>query len=1101
MTKRLGLLLGVVLTAPAPPLVAQFETASVLGRVRDTSGAVVPAAVVTLSNTKTSGTAATKTDNNGNYEFFNVRIGEYTVKASAAGFATAGADPFQVVVSARQRVDLTMQLSQNTETVTVTAAVSSVESDTSDRGQVVGAAEIENIPLNGRNYADLALLAPGVNASALGDIRDGVYRESSFNVNGLRSSFNNFSMDGVDNNAYGTSNQGYSNQVTQASPDALQQFKVTTNNYSAEYGRAGGAVINASLKSGTNRVHGSVFEFLRNTDLNAVGFFKPLGDVKPVLIQNQFGGVLGGPIVKNKTFFFASYEGFRRISRTLTRATLPTLEQRQGILGIPVKNPYTGEVFADGVIPPSQQTAFARKVLNDLPAPNKPGFANNFESLPRRKEYSDKADVKIDRNFSARLSGFGRASQRKANVFEPSSIPGLTGGQANGFVRQVNQQLAFGFTYTLNSTSLLEARLGLSRTLAGKTPEFLGFRNMQEIYGIPGLPTEASVAGGLNTQSISGYTGLGRQNSNPQHQDPFVVNPRVTYSRIVKRHSLKMGYEYQAINTDIEDFHPKYGQDSYAGQFSRQALGTAVLPAGLSAASTYNLADFIYGARSQYQLTNTTVLRYRQRMHFGFLQDDWKLSPKLTLNLGTRYEFATPQWEADGRLANFDPAAKKLIQAKASGSLHDRALVNPDRNNWAPRLGLAYALTAKTAIRAGYGVSYIHFNRLGGENILGYNPPTVNTVQVDQLVTQGLCGAGSNPLTCFTPTEQGYPANLTVPENVRFLLSKLNYTPPDTRTGYVQAWHFTIQRELFSKFVLDVAYAGNHSVKLIALADLNSGRPNASAAENIPLNNRRPLSGFSIIQESFNGAWANYNALQVKLERRFAAGLYFLDTFTWSKAMDNISGHLEASNGDNSRIRIDDLNADKGVSSYNIPFNSTTVLIYDAPYGRGRKYLANAPAVLNAMAGGWRLTLNNVVTSGRPVNIGYSPSSQFQVSSYPTYRPNYLDGPILTPAERRTENNWFNRAAFAAPTDVTRPFGNLGRNVAVADAFYQLDLSVHKEFALREGWKLQFRGEAFNLLNTTNFKDPQGNINNQAFGTITATRPARQMQFALKLLF
>jgi hypothetical protein len=521
----------------------------------------------------------------------------------------------------------------------------------------------------------------------------------------------------------------------------------------------------------------------------------------------------------------------------------------------------------------------------------------------------------------------------------------------------------------------------------------------------------------------------------------------------------------------------------------------------LSTATAYNLADFFYGARSQYQLTNTTILRYRQRMNFGFVQDDFKVSPKLTLNLGVRYEFATPQWEADGHLANFDPATKTLIQGKGSGSLYERALVNPDRNNWAPRVGLAYSLTPKTAIRAGYGVSYIHFNRLGGENILGYNPPTVNTVQVDQLVTQGLCGASSNPLTCFTPTQQGYPANLTVPANVSFLLTRVNYTPPDTRTGYVQAWHFTVQRELFSNFVLDVAYAGNHSVKLIALTDLNSARTNASSAENTPLNSRRPLQGFSIIQESFNGAWANYHALQVKLERRFSAGLYFLETYTWSKAMDNISGHLEATNGDNSRIRFDNLNADRGVSSYNIPFNSTTVFIYDTPYGKGRKFGSNAPAVLDVIAGGWRVTMNNVITSGRPINLSYSPSGQFQVSTYPTYRPNYLGGSIYAPEELKSENNFFNRAAFAAPTDVTKPFGNLGRNAAIGDAFFQLDLSIHKEFSVREGWKLQFRAEAFNLANTTNFRDPQANINNQAFGTITSTRPARQMQFALKLLF
>jgi hypothetical protein len=520
----------------------------------------------------------------------------------------------------------------------------------------------------------------------------------------------------------------------------------------------------------------------------------------------------------------------------------------------------------------------------------------------------------------------------------------------------------------------------------------------------------------------------------------------------------------------------------------------------LNTTTAYNLADFFFGARSRYQLTNTTLLAYRQRMHFGFVQDDWKVNSRLTLNLGVRYEFATPQWEADNHLSNYDPKTNALILAK-SGSLYDRALVNPDLNNWAPRLGMAYSIDPKTVIRGGYGVSYIHFNRLGGENILGYNPPTVNTIQVDQLISQGLCTSTSNPLTCFRTTQQGYPANLTTAANVNTLLSKVNYTPADTRTGYVQSWHFTVQRELFSKFLLDVGYVGNHSLKLITLGDLNSGRVNA-IGENTALNSRRPIPNFSIIQESFNGGWGNYNALQVKLERRFSNGLYFLDTFTWSKALDNISGHLEANNGDNSRIRIDNLNIDKAVSSYNIPFNSTTVVSYDLPYGRGKKYGSDIPGVLNAIAGGWNININNVMTSGRPVNIKYSPSAQFQVSSYPTYRPNYVGGDIQVPDSQRNENNWFNKAAFAVPTLSTQPFGNLGRNTGVTDAFYQLDLSIHKEFMLpREGMTLQFRGEGFNVLNTTNFRDPNSDFSNQAFGTITGTRPARQLQFALKLLF
>src|SRR5690242_432575 len=313
---------------------AQFDTAAVLGTVRDASGAVISGARITLRNVNTGVTATGKTDAAGNYEFLTVKIGDYRVDAEAPGFRSASTDPFNVAVNARQRVDLKLEVGTANESVTVSGAATLVESDSTDKGQVIGDDVIENMPLNGRNYSDLALLAAGVQRSELGLAGDP--REGSFNVNGLPSSQNNFILDGVDNNAYGTSNQGFSNQVVQVSPDAVQEFKVQTNNYSAEYGRAGGAVINASLRGGTNRYHGSLYEYVRNTDLNAVGFFKPTNNVKPVLIQNQFGLSLGGPIRHDKLFFFADYEGFRRISKQLQFAVLPTAAQRQGILNIPV---------------------------------------------------------------------------------------------------------------------------------------------------------------------------------------------------------------------------------------------------------------------------------------------------------------------------------------------------------------------------------------------------------------------------------------------------------------------------------------------------------------------------------------------------------------------------------------------------------------------------------------------------------------------------------------------------------------------------------------------------------------------------------------------
>jgi hypothetical protein len=1092
-----------ILIGASSSVYAQFETATVLGTVRDAAGAIIPNVTVTLKNTATGITANAKTDDEGNYQFLNVKIGVYQVTAELPGFAPAMADNISVTVNARQRVDINLSPKGVSDTVMITDAAPLLEADSSDRGQVIDKEQIVNLPLNGRSYADLALLAPGVRQSEL-NTPDSGGRDASFNVNGLRSSFNNFALDGIDNNSYGTSNQGFSNQVIQPSPDAVAQFKVQTNNFSAEFGRAGGAVINASIRSGTNNLHGSVYEFLRNTSLNATGFFKPTGGQKPVLIQNQFGFTVGGPIIRDRTFFFVDYEGYRRITKILTFATLPTLNQRLGRFAVPVRNPITRELYADGVIPPALITPFARQVFADLPLPTNGLAANNYENLPRSQFYNDKGDLKMDHNINARMTMFARLSHRKLNNFEAPVIGGPSGGNSNAFVRVLNQQFAGGVTFSLTPSSLLEVRLGISRTRAGKTPADIGGPSLLDLYGIGGLPTDPAFAGGLNTQSIGGYAALGRQTSNPQFQNPFIVNPRLNYTFILGRHSLKAGYEYQAINTEIEDFHPKFGQDTYSGQFSR--------PTGAAANNLFNIADFLFGARSQYDLNNLVVVNYRQRMHFTYLQDDFKVSPKLTLNLGLRYEFATPQYERDNRLVNFDPATNTLIQAK-DGSLADRALVKPDRNNFAPRLGLAYNIFPRTVLRAGYGVSYIHFNRLGGENLLAYNGPNVVNAIITQQASQPLC-TGNNFVGCFRTTQQGYPEGLTAPERFNPLTARVNYTPSDSRTGYLQGYHVTIQRELARNLLLDIAYTGNRSRKLVILGDFNQARPNDTSdpAAGTPLQQRRPIPNYSFIQISFSGGEASYNALQIKLERRTSNGLYLLNSFTFSKAIDNVAGHLESFGGDNSRANIRNLDADKGISSYNQRFNNTTSVIYALPFGRGRKSAASFNP-LDLAFGGWRVTLINTMTSGLPINLVYSPSAQFVVGSSLAYRPNLVGNP-LTPSGRRTVDNYLDIHAVTIPTDRSQPFGNAGRNILVGPSFFQADLGMHKSFAVfGEDKRLEFRAEAFNVLNHTNFRQPNSNASNisrnaagtpipgGAYGTIRSAFPARQIQFALKFLF
>lgn len=1076
---------------------AQFDSATVLGSVRDAAQAQVPGATVTLTNVGTSVTVTQETGVNGEFQFVNVRPGNYTLKVQKQGFAVATASQFTVTVGTRQRVDMTLQVASVSEAVTITGEAKQLETDTSSRGHAMQATQIVNLPLNGRSYADLALLAPGVRRSTLNVTPDGgSLRDASYNINGMRSALNNFIIDGVDNNAYGTSNQGFSNQVVQLSPDAVQEFRIETNNFSAEFGRAGGGVINATVKSGTNAFHGAAWDFLRNTDLNAVGFFKPRENRKPTLQQNQFGAAIGGPIKRDKLFFFADYEGYRRVRRALNLSTLPTMEQRQGVLGIPVFNPLTGETF-NGTVPLSAMTPFARKVLSELPAVNRPGTANNYESLPRQTDQNDKGDIRIDYYVNNKLSLFGRYSHRLANNFEPPAIPGPSGGNSNGFLRVLNYQTAFGATYVLSPKSVVEFRLGVSQTEGGKSPVFVGQPPASQTYGITGLPEDPRFAGGLYAQSVGGFTQFGQQSSNPQFQDPYVINPKFNFTRLQGRHSLKMGFEYQRLDTAIDDFNPKYGQDNYGSRFS--------VPVGVSSTNNlYNLADFMFGLRNRYALNNAVIVNYQQRMYFGYIQDDFKVSQKLTLNIGLRYEFATPQWERDGILSNFDPVNRKLIAGSASGSIYDRSLVNPDRNNFAPRFGMAYNLTPKTVVRGGFGTSYIHFNRLGGENLLAYNLPGIIGVGIDQLPSQGRCTASQAPLTCFRPTQDGYPAGLLNPALTSTLSSRTNFIPADTRTGYTMNWHFTIQRELGKNFVLDLAYVGNRSNKLVILSDYNEARFN-NAGENLTVNARRPVTGFGQIQIAQPAGFSNYNALQAKIERRFSNGLLLLNTFVWSKALDNASGHLETSGGDDSRVSFTQRRSYKGVSGYNQPLNNTFTVVWDLPFGKGKRFGSGMPMLADLVLGGWNLSQTTTANSGLPVNLVYNPVSRLQIGSIGNLRANVIGDPVLAESARPIRELYLDRNAVLEPANnnatVANPYGNVGRNVVVAPGYFATDMGVQKRFAITEGVKFEFRSEFFNLFNKTNLLAPDSNRSSQTFGLINGTFPARQVQFALKLLF
>lgn len=942
---------------------------------------------------------------------------------------------------------------------------------------------------------------PGVAKSAL-ENQTSTSREASFNVNGQRSAFNNFLLDGLDNNTYGTSNQGFANENIPPSPDAVGQFRVETDNYSAEYGRSSGAVINVTTRSGTNAFHGRAWEYNRNTDLNAIGPFNAAGGVKPTFIRNQFGGTFGGPIRRDRLFFFTDYEGTRQITKTYSTATLPTLAQRGGALGIstPVVNPLTGAVYANGTIPTAAFSPLASLVFAALPAPNASGTAN-YISFPRSTIQDDKGDVRIDYVPSQRVQVFGRYSDHEANLFVPAAIPGAAGGNNNGNVYVLNRDVAAGVTYLLTPRSVLDARIGIGFNRGGKSPIGVGQASLLTQAGITdGIPTDPTIVRPLNGQVVTGITQLGAQTSNPQFQNPFVIDPKVNFTHLIGRHTLKIGYEFQSVSTAIDDFNPAFGQDTYAGQFSR--------PTGVASNNVYDLADFIFGLRSNYQLNNVRTVGLEQKFNFMYVQDDFKLSPRLTLNMGLRYEIVTPQYEDNNHLANFNPATASLVQA-SGGSLFNRTQVNVQYNNLAPRFGFAYSATQNTVLRGGYGITYTQFNREGGENLLAYNGPYIVNASIDQTPSLGVCTSDAQAQTsCFRPTQQGYAPSLVDPSSFNPLKAQARYIPVDNPTGYVQSYFAGVQRQIGSSFVLDLAYVGSKGTHLMVLADYNQAsiQPVSATCNGTSitsgchsLQSRRPVSNFNTIEIATGIGFSNYNSLQIKAEKRFGHGIYFLNSFTYGRAFDDASGHLETNNGDNSRINFANPRGDYGPSGYDQPLNNTTSLVYDLPF------FSNGGGVLHKVLGGWELTGISTQTTGLPTNLNYSVNSNFTVTGLYTYRPN-ITGAAILPAAQRIKTaggpvQFLNPATVTVPAG-NNPFGNASRNSLRAPQFSELDLGVHKAFVLyRENTKLDFRCEAFNLLNQVNYGAPDPNRSDSTFGQISSAFPARQIQLAAKLFF
>ncbi len=1091
----------------APITHAQFETSEVLGTVRDPSGATVSKATVTLTNRGTGIETKTTTDDSGSYDFLNVKVGTYGFTVEQTGF-TKFTTEVRVDVEARQRVDATLQLGLVSESVVVSDVAAMIETDSSEHAQVIGTQTVSELPLNGRNYADLALLSTNVIKSPISFSFSptGTPREGAFNVNGMRSTYNNFLLDGLDNNAYSTSNQGYSAQLVQPSPDALSEFKLITSNYSAEYGRVGGAVVNATMKSRTNQFHGTAYEFVRNTDLNATGYlFTP--SPKPPLHRNQFGGTVGGPFIKNKLFFFADYEGFRQLLNYINFDTIPTMNDRNGVLPVPVYDNLTHTLYpANAQIPIAALNPFAASVLSSLPtvaAVTSAQRSSDYEQTLLIRDYADKFDVKLDGQINDRMTAFLRYSQRKDLQFYQPDIPGAPGGNGNGHIHAYDQNASAGYTWTLSPNSILEARFGYSRILGGKTPPNIGLATSFSGFPFSGLPTDPNLIGGLNSQNISGFSQLGRQTSNPQFQNPTSFDPKINFSLIRGKHSIKMGYELLVIRTEVLDVNPLFGEDQFTGALSKPTCAELGLASGCSVtsdSSSYNLADFIFGTPSIINLGTNVVTNLRQHVNSLYVQDDYRVTPNLTLNLGLRWDFATPLYDRDNNYSNFDPTTDTMVQA-TGGSLFNRSLVHPNYKDFGPRIGLAYSIGKDTVVRSGYGISYTFFNRPGSAEE-GINAPEALFGVLNQSIPAG----GSVPAN-FLTTQNSFTTGIANPSSFNPANSNVAYIPAHSPWPYVQNWFLSVQRQLTANTLVELAYNGNHSLNLPILGDFNQAAPNAPGGS-LGVQARRPIPTFGPITWVDPVGNNNYNGLSLRVEHRFAQGLYFLNSFTWGRALGDSEQALEYYAGyfQANPQNIHDLKAEYGPSSFDVRINNVTSLVYQVPFGRGRKYGSNLHAWEDAIVGGWEFNGINTVHMGTPLNVFYVPSAAYDVTGLSNdYRGQAFQRPNVTGASMTQNtagriNHYFAGFNFTLPP-VNAPFGDLRRNAFRAPGFEQLDFAANKYFTIHEDIKLQFRSEFFNFLNQTNFGIPDTRTTDSNFGQIRSTYPPRQIQLALKLLF
>jgi hypothetical protein len=1056
---------GAVLTFPAA---AQTIRGTITGTIVDSTGARVASATVTVTNTATGIAASTQTNRNGDYTIPLLPPGTYDATVEEQGFKKYVHAGIAVQIAQTTRLDIKLEVGQISEEVHVVGEAPLVRSTTAELGQVIERKQIQALPLNGRFFEQLISLTPGAipiysrgdsaeNAAAAG-ARITIHQS----VNGMPWSGNNYLLDGVVNNE---PQNAYINITPPL--EAIEEFKVQTNNPTAEFGVFGGAAVNLTIRSGTNQFHGSGFEYLRDDALNTRTFFAA---TKAPLSSNQFGGTFGGPIMQNRAFFFGDYQGLRLDAGRTQTLTVPTQLMRQGVFTeIPdhIYDPLTGQPFSGNVIPGNRINSIASQVANIFPLPNRAGLADNYVENNAVKQDVNAGDARVDYKISDRASVLGRYSISKRHYDEPA--PGNIFMGANNSDSS-NYNGVGGYTHTFGDNKFYEVRVGYNKYFTHQYAEDFGI-DENNLLGIPnGNLADFPETSGIASFRASGFANTGSPGTTNAIRTGTTIHLTNNLSWIKDKHAFKIGGDMRFVSGAVTN-----PQTQPQGRFTFDRLYTS--NAGATGTG-YSFASFLLGYPNLVQRDIVNTYPEVHRTFLGlFAQDDFRVSRQLSLQLGVRWDLMTPPHQTDNRQSNF---------SIADGLIHVATDANPGPNvdthygYVAPRLGIAYTPdNGKTAIRSAFGISYFadNFGANGGTNERNY--PFFQQIDL-QSPTQ---------FTPFRSISDGLPTfgavqlqpTLTPPANFAVF-----YIPSHFHEDTVTMWNVGVQRELGWSMMLDASYVATRGTNLFRSYNINVPDPGAGAVQP-----RRPLYAIAPTISTINmrdgdgKSW--YDALQLKLDKRFSHGFQTLVSYTYSKTTDNITP-----------ASVHPLLANESMPALSKAIDIPNIFVvsasYELPFGSGKPFLSQAPTVARTLVEGWALSVITNYHSGNPLDIRVSAS---KLNTGTGNWPDETCSSIGTPGR---VDQWFDTSCFADPAQYA--FGNYRIGDVRGPAVFNTDLSAFKKTTLGHNNAFELRVDVFNLFNRAHFDNPGTTFGTASFGRISATRlTSREVQLGFRFLF